>query len=77
MQKDFDKSYTVVGEVKNNGSIMAHYVEIISTIYNANNQTLGSTFAFTNPTDLTPGQSAPFDLTLRGSGMDITIHRTK
>ncbi|MGA9927168.1 MAG: hypothetical protein WBP96_01055 [Nitrososphaeraceae archaeon] len=48
-------------------------MEIISTIYNANNQTLGSTFAFTNPTDLTPGQSAPFDLTLRGSGMDITI----
>jgi hypothetical protein len=73
VQKDFDKSYTVVGEVKNNGSVIAHYVEIISTLYNADNQTLDSIFAFTNPTDLTPGQSAPFDLSLRGSGMDITI----
>ena len=73
IQKDFDRSYTVVGEVKNNGSDIAHYVEIISTVYNIDNQTLGSTFAFTNPTDLNAGQSAPFDLSLRGSGMDITI----
>jgi hypothetical protein len=43
------------GEIKNNGTETAEFVQIIATLYNANNVTLGSEFTYTEPTSIEPG----------------------
>jgi flagellar basal body rod protein FlgG len=57
-------AYHVVGEVENNSSKLAKFVEIIGTFYDANHTVVGTSFTFTEPHDLAPGAKAPFDLIL-------------
>lgn len=52
----------IVGEIRNTDSVSADFVEVIATFYDATNSTLGSDNTFTDPTDLDPGQSAPFEM---------------
>jgi hypothetical protein len=52
----------IIGEIRNTDSVSADFVEIIATFYDATNSTLGSDFTFTDPSDLDPGQSAPFEM---------------
>lgn len=60
------------GEVKNNGTETAEFVQIIATLYNANNVTLGSKFTYTEPTSIEPGQSAPYTINI-GFGDSIPV----
>jgi hypothetical protein len=60
------------GEIKNNGTETAHSVKIIATFYNANNVTLGSNIAYTQPDSIEPGQSAPYTINA-GSGDGIRV----
>ena len=55
----------IEGEVKNTGATGIKFAQIIATVYDANNQTVGTGMTFTTPTDIPPGQSAPFDLMLQ------------
>ena len=64
-------SYHVVGEVENNSSKTASYVEIIGTFYDANGTVVGTSFTFTEPLDLAPGAKAPFDLILISASVPI------
>jgi hypothetical protein len=52
----------VVGEVLNQSPITVQSVKVIATFYNAYNQVIGTGFAYTQPSDLTPGQRAPFHI---------------
>lgn len=53
--------YHVLGEVKNIGSSPTTFTEVIITFYDADGKVIGATFTFTDPYDLSPGQTAPFD----------------
>jgi hypothetical protein len=64
-------SLHIVGEVINQSPVTARFVEIIATFYNANNQVIGTDFAFTEPTDLVPGQRAPFDILVPEGSMPM------
>lgn len=54
----------VLGEVTNQGSEATQYAKVSGTFYNDQNKVVGTGFTFTEPSDLQPGQSAPFDLLL-------------
>lgn len=54
----------VLGEVTNQGSETTQYAKVSGTFYNDQNRVVGTGFTFTEPSDLQPGQSAPFDLLL-------------
>jgi len=58
--------YDVKGEVLNNGTSIARFVEVLVTFYDSSGSVveLGSTF--TDPSDLDPGMAAPFN----ASGMN-------
>jgi len=64
-------AYHVVGEVENNSSKTASYVEIIGTFYDANGTVVGTSFTFTEPHDLASGAKAPFDLILISASVPI------
>ena len=55
-------SMHIVGEVLNQALVTAEFVKIIATIYNANGQVIGTDFTYADPSDLAPGQRAPFDI---------------
>jgi hypothetical protein len=52
----------VVGEVTNNGPGVSHYTKVSGTFYDDQNKVAATEFTYTDPTDLGPGQSAPFDM---------------
>lgn len=54
----------VVGEVQNNTTTNAQFVQVTGTFYDSNNQVVGTQFTYTNPSDIAAGDKAPFDLTL-------------
>lgn len=60
--KDSINKTHLVGEVKSTGSTGIKFAQIIATISDANNQTVGTGTTVTSPTDIPAGQSAPFDL---------------
>lgn len=54
----------ILGEVTNQGTETTQYAKVSGTFYNDQNRVVGTGFTFTDPSDLQPGQSAPFDLLL-------------
>ena len=54
----------VVGEIKNMGSVRATYVKVIATYYNETGVVVDAEFTFSDPSDIDPNQTAPFDITL-------------
>jgi uncharacterized protein (TIGR02588 family) len=56
--------YHIVGEVQNNGAQTAKFVQVSATLYDSNNKVIGTDFSFTNPSDIDPGQKAPFEITV-------------
>ena len=59
-----DSSGTVhiEGEVLNQSPVTAKFVKIIVTFCNAYNQVIGTDNTYTEPSELSPGQRAPFDI---------------
>jgi hypothetical protein len=54
--------FHIVGEVTNQGSGKATFVKISGAFYNSSNSVVAADFTFTDPQDLEPGQTAPFDI---------------
>jgi hypothetical protein len=52
----------VVGEVTNNGPGVSKFTKVSGTFYDNQNKVVATAFTYTDPTDLEPGQSAPFDI---------------
>ena len=67
------KSLDLNGEIKNNGTETAQFIQVILTYYNKNNVTLGSDFTYTNPDTIDPGQAAPYKINV-GIGNNIPIN---
>ena len=78
MHKDVLNDIVITGEIKNRGTSTANFVELISTFYNLNNQTLGNKNTFTKPSTLQPGQAAPFTMYLNPKEIPLDkINRVK
>jgi hypothetical protein len=71
MHKDTLNDIIITGEIKNRGTSTANFVELISTFYNINNQTIGNKNTFTKPSTLQPGQAAPFTMYLSPKDMPL------
>jgi hypothetical protein len=55
-------TYHVVGEVKNTGNRDVNYVEVIGTFYDSSGKVVDASFTYTDPSDVSAGQTSPFDL---------------
>ena len=62
----------VVGEIKNNYPSTVTFVKIIGTFYDVNNIVVGTEFTYANPSDITSGQKAPFELLLTSASVPIS-----
>ena len=58
-------SLQIVGEVLNQAPVVAKSVRIMATLYNQYGQVIGTDFTYTDPSDLSPGQWAPFNITVQ------------
>ena len=54
--------YHVVGEVTNQGNQKATYVKVSGAFYNSSGSVVAADFTYTDPKDLEPGQTAPFEI---------------
>ena len=59
---DSTGSMHIVGEVLNQSPATARSVKIIATFYNANGQAIGTESTYADPSQLGPGQRAPFEM---------------
>ena len=61
----------VVGEVENNSPNTVQFVRIIGTFYDSGQNVVATGSTFTDPTDLAPGEKAPFQWSIyRKAGQD-------
>ena len=65
--------FHVVGEVENNTPSTAEFVQITGTFYDINNAVVGTQFTYTNPPDISSGETAPFDLTLMSASVPTSL----
>ncbi len=56
--------YHIVGEVTNQGNQKATFVKVSGAFYNSSNVVVAADFTYTDPKDLEPGQTAPFEITV-------------
>ena len=54
----------ILGEVTNQGTGTTKFAKVSSSVYNDKEQVVATDFTFTDPPDLLPGQSAPFDIVI-------------
>jgi hypothetical protein len=55
-------AYHIVGEVINQGNQKATFVKISAAFYNSSNVVVAADLTYTDPKDLGPGQTAPFEI---------------
>jgi S1-C subfamily serine protease len=60
----------IIGEVKNNLNSILNLVEVSITLYDINDNIIGTTLTYTNPSTIQPLESAPFKLSIGPS--DVT-----
>jgi hypothetical protein len=65
--------FHVVGEVENNTPSTAEFVQITGTFYDINNAVVGTQFTYTNPSDISSGGKAPFDLVLMSASVPTSL----
>jgi len=63
----------IVGEVRNVRIGSASYVEVIGTFYDQNGTVIGCDYTFTDPSDLSGGQTAPFKMTFMYESLSTDI----
>jgi hypothetical protein len=70
---DSTGSFHVVGEVENNTPNTTKFVRISGTFYDINNAVVGNQFTYTNPTNISSGTKALFDLILMSAGVPASL----
>jgi len=55
-------SDTIVGEVENNGTETAEFVQVSVSFYDSNGQIVGREFTYTDPSTVEPGMRSPFEV---------------
>lgn len=70
-------SYRIIGQVRNDGAGQVKFVQPVATLYNAGGTVIGCDFTFVSSTDLDPGQTSSFDLSISGrqSYTDVASYR--
>ena len=69
--------YEIVGEVVNGGSDATEYVQVVATFYDEAGRVIDTDFTFTDPSDLSAGQSAPFEITVTDEDISDDIESVK
>lgn len=64
--------FHVVGEIENNTPDVAKFVKATGTFYDSNNQVVATDFTYTSPTDLAPGDKAPFEIILSSASVPLS-----
>jgi hypothetical protein len=62
----------LVGEIENSTPNSVSYVKAIGTFYDKSNNVVATDFSYTNPTDLGPGDKAPFEIILTSASIPIS-----
>ena len=65
--------FHVVGEVENNTPSAVEFVQITGTFYDINNAVMGTQSTYTNPSDISSGATAPFDLILMSASVPASL----
>ena len=65
--------FHVVGEVVNNTPNMTKSVQITGTFYDINNAVVGTQFTYTDPSDISSGATARFDLALMSTSVPPSL----
>lgn len=65
--------FHVVGMVENNTPKPAQLVQVTGAFYDINNALVGSQFTHTNPSDISSGATAPFDLILKSASVPASL----
>jgi hypothetical protein len=61
----------IIDEVENKSPTLVKFVKVIGTLYDNNNKVVGTSFTFTEPSDLVAGEKAPFDLIITDASIPI------
>jgi hypothetical protein len=61
--------FSIVGEVENNGTQTASFVQLYATLYDSSNQVIGTGFAYAKPSTIEPGMKAPFEIIISKSSV--------
>ena len=64
--------FHVVGEIENNTPDAANFVKATGTFYDSNNQVVATDFTYTSPSDLAPGDKAPFEIILTSASIPLS-----
>jgi hypothetical protein len=67
---DSTGDFHLVGEVTNQGSQKAAFVKVSGAFYNSSNSVVAADFTYTDPQDLEPGQTAPFEIIVHAPTAD-------
>jgi hypothetical protein len=70
---DSTGSFHVVGEVENDTPNTAKFVQITGTFYDINNAVVGNQFTYTNPSNISSGAKALFDLILMSASVPASL----
>jgi hypothetical protein len=54
--------YHIVGEITNRGTSTAKSVEVSAAFYDSQGQVLAADYTYTQPSDIPPGETAPFEI---------------
>ncbi len=63
--------YHVVGEIENGTPESVSYVQATGTFYDKNNNVVGTSYSYTSPSDLGPGEKAPFEIILTSASIPV------
>jgi hypothetical protein len=61
----------VVGEIENGSPKVITFVQVVGTFYDSSGRVVGTTFTYTSPYTIGPGDKAPFDLSLAEASIPI------
>ena len=62
-----------MGEVENNTPSPVQLVQVTGSFYDINNALVGTQFTYTNPSDISSGAMAPFDLILKSASVPASL----
>jgi hypothetical protein len=69
-------TYHLLGEVTNLGSNPTSFVEVYGIFFDSNKRVIDVEHTFTTPSELQPGQKAPFDLTISNPNSNLIRFET-
>jgi hypothetical protein len=75
--RDLSLGYALNGMVKNIGERQARFVQVVVTLYDADGQVVGVDGTFARPSDLAPGESAPFKVSFYLTAAEPASYRAQ